>query len=352
MFHHQEQEIKQVDLTHGKTRYILEGNDRSNDLVICIHGIGSFSYTFEFLSQRLKQQKFEILRFDLYGRGFSDHPDEDHTCDLFCTQLWELLRKLHFMTVNGRKRPNLTITLLAHSMGGGIAVDFADKYPNIVDQLILLTPACTPFELPFGSGLLRMKTIGDWAFSLNNLLMDKRKGVATEFYDAEKSERGIDWILQNKAMVDSRKWQASFLNSFRNFPLNGLSEVVKRVGETYKDKRVLILWAMYDTTVSPTTAFTEFWQAFQSPNHEFVAMADTRHTFYMERIEDCNELITNWIRKRTEPEVSLTESTFNKLTEYDISKLSTADRKLYDFWMNFQEQIKDDKNKSDRFVML
>jgi len=64
-----------------------------------------------------------VLRYDLYGRGFSDRPDTVYNQTCFDKQLCELLTAL------GNDKP---INLIGLSMGGAIAIGFADKHPELV----------------------------------------------------------------------------------------------------------------------------------------------------------------------------------------------------------------------------
>lgn len=54
--------------------------------------------------------------------------------------------------------------LIGHSMGGGICVAFACKYPELVKRLVLISPAGTPFTLPFGANLVKLPFIGTKLF--------------------------------------------------------------------------------------------------------------------------------------------------------------------------------------------
>src|SRR5512141_1384951 len=103
-----------ITLTDGITHYELGGNE-SGKVVVLVHGfsVPYFIYdpTFEFLIR----SGFRVLRYDLYGRGFSDRPNTRYNIDLFVRQLSELLDFL---------RLSLPVNLIGLSMGGPISATF------------------------------------------------------------------------------------------------------------------------------------------------------------------------------------------------------------------------------------
>ena len=72
--------------------------------------------TFKFLTK----SGFRVLRYDLFGRGYSDRPKLRYDIDLFCKQLRELLDTLGFEQIN----------LMGLSMGGPITATFTARYPQ------------------------------------------------------------------------------------------------------------------------------------------------------------------------------------------------------------------------------
>lgn len=59
-----------VKLGLGNMRYKIYGDKDLPKLVICIHGIGSFSYCWNFLCKEL-EHNFRVISVDLLGRGKS-----------------------------------------------------------------------------------------------------------------------------------------------------------------------------------------------------------------------------------------------------------------------------------------
>ena len=117
-----------MELPEGHCHYILDGTfNTDGPLVVLVHGfIGSSSYL-RFLGSELARTR-RVLRFDLYGRGWSAHPrGKAHDAALFASQLASLLFAL------GETRP---VDLVGYSMGGCVAAKVAATFPARVRSLV------------------------------------------------------------------------------------------------------------------------------------------------------------------------------------------------------------------------
>jgi pimeloyl-ACP methyl ester carboxylesterase len=79
-----------IQLTDGVCHYDLAGPD-DGAIVVLLHGF-SIPYfiwdpTFDFLTKA----GFRVLRYDMFGRGFSDRPAIENSSDMFRLQLENLL---------------------------------------------------------------------------------------------------------------------------------------------------------------------------------------------------------------------------------------------------------------------
>lgn len=121
-----------MDLEAGKVHYSLEGAD-SLDLIVFIHGGGVIGMeVWEESKTYFLAEGYRVLAFDLYGRGYSDRPDQDHTPLMFEQQLTQMIRGL------GISEP---FHLVAMSMGGIVALDYHKKKPEQVKKMVLIDPA-------------------------------------------------------------------------------------------------------------------------------------------------------------------------------------------------------------------
>ena len=71
-----------VELTHGAVHYELTGNP-DGPLVVLVHGFSAPSYMWDKNVPALVEAGYRVLRFDLYGRGYSARPSTKYDTQLF-----------------------------------------------------------------------------------------------------------------------------------------------------------------------------------------------------------------------------------------------------------------------------
>jgi len=100
----------------------------SGPLLVLIHGIASSSSTWEEVAWGLRH-RYTIVAPDLLGHGESSKPHGDYSLGSYANMLRDLLGAL------GHERG----TLVGHSLGGGIAMQFAYQFPDRCERLILVS---------------------------------------------------------------------------------------------------------------------------------------------------------------------------------------------------------------------
>jgi pimeloyl-ACP methyl ester carboxylesterase len=129
----------------------------SGPAMLLIHGIGDNSSTWEMVQAKLAQ-RFTVIAPDLLGHGKSDKPRADYSVAAYANGMRDLLAVLDIDRV----------TVIGHSLGGGVAMQFCYQFPQLVDRLVLVAPGGVTKDvhpvlriaaLPMGSealALLRM----------------------------------------------------------------------------------------------------------------------------------------------------------------------------------------------------
>lgn len=97
--------------------------------LLLLHGIGDSSASWDPLIPELARTH-RVLAPDLLGHGLSDTPRGDYSIPAHANDLRDLLEALHV----GR------VTVVGHSLGGGLAMQLAYQFPHLVDRLILVAP--------------------------------------------------------------------------------------------------------------------------------------------------------------------------------------------------------------------
>ncbi len=105
--------------------YKLEGSGKT---LVFIHGLSDNLLYWEVLTASLRND-YQVLRVDLRGHGESELGDEEITIDTYVNDLNDLLEELDMSNVN----------LIGFSLGGAVALDFAVKYSQKVDSMVLMS---------------------------------------------------------------------------------------------------------------------------------------------------------------------------------------------------------------------
>jgi pimeloyl-ACP methyl ester carboxylesterase len=97
-------------------------------VVLLIHGIGDNSETWQELIPHLAQ-RYTVIAPDLLGHGRSDKPRADYSVAAYANGMRDLLSTL------GIDR----VTVVGHSLGGGVAMQFSYQFPQMVERLVLVS---------------------------------------------------------------------------------------------------------------------------------------------------------------------------------------------------------------------
>lgn len=117
--------LLQFRTIHGyKRAFRIAG---SGPAILLIHGIGDNSTTWTGVHAKLAQ-RFTVIAPDLLGHGRSDKPRADYSTAAYANGMRDLLSVLDIERV----------TIVGHSLGGGVAMQFAYQFPHLVDRLILV----------------------------------------------------------------------------------------------------------------------------------------------------------------------------------------------------------------------
>ncbi|MBV9088600.1 MAG: alpha/beta hydrolase [Mycobacteriaceae bacterium] len=117
----------------------------SGPAILLIHGIGDNSSTWENVQTKLAQ-RFTVIAPDLLGHGKSDKPRADYSVAAYANGMRDLLAVLDIEHV----------TLIGHSLGGGVTMQFAYQYPQLVERIVLVGTGGVTKDVHF---LLRLASL-------------------------------------------------------------------------------------------------------------------------------------------------------------------------------------------------
>lgn len=131
---------------HGHdVTYRLAEADPGKPTLLLIHGMAGSSRTWKDVMPGLAED-FTVLAPDLIGHGESAKPMGDYSLGAFASGLRDLLALLEIGPV----------TVIGHSLGGGVAMQLAYQHPELVDRLVLIGSGGLGREV---SWLLRLLTL-------------------------------------------------------------------------------------------------------------------------------------------------------------------------------------------------
>lgn len=118
-------EVKFLQLHGDRIAYRDEGD---GEVLLLIHGMAGSSETWRAVIPPLSK-KFRVIAPDLLGHGESAKPRTDYSLGAFAVWLRDLLDEL------GVSRA----TVVGHSLGGGVAMQFVYQHPDYAQRLILIS---------------------------------------------------------------------------------------------------------------------------------------------------------------------------------------------------------------------
>lgn len=267
-----------IRLPDGLTWYELAGPADGRP-VIFTNGYSIPHHLWDHTLQPLAAAGFRVLRFDHFGRGWSDRPDVEYGPDLFDRQLVDLIKALNFPT---------PVSLVGSSMGGIVAGIFADRHPELVDRLVLIDPAGMMPSPVLPKSLLMVPVIGELILHLTG----DRTIPAGMADDLLYPERFPDYVADYLPQMKIAGFKRAILSTMRSRMLFNQRAVYERLGQT--EVPVLLLWGRFDRTI-PLAIGEQIHRLL--PRADYRIIEDAGHVPHYERPEMVNEMIVEFLKK-------------------------------------------------------
>lgn len=266
---------KFVQLREGLVHYEMTDTEAKRTVVL-VHGFSTYSFSWEATFPALYDAGFCVVRYDLYGRGYSDRPSLSYDKDLFDGQLLQLLEAL---------RIEAPVDLIGNSMGGLIVTTFAARHPEKVRTLTLIDPAFFFLErVPFPLGI---PVIGEYlahVYVVPSLAQAQTR-------DFKHPERYSGYDDKYRAQMRYKGFARAILSTIRNLPrwdaLFDLGTVCRTA------LPVLLIWGMDDKT-TPLSTCDRVREI--APQAEFHLIEDAAHMPHYERPEEVNPIIIGFLK--------------------------------------------------------
>ena len=116
--------VEEIELHGHRVTYRRAGK---GPVLLLLHGITSSSATWDKVIGPLAK-RFTVIAPDLLGHGLSAKPRGDYSLGAYASGVRDLLVALGIDSA----------TIAGHSLGGGVAMQFAYQYPEKVDRMVLV----------------------------------------------------------------------------------------------------------------------------------------------------------------------------------------------------------------------
>ncbi|MEM8617031.1 MAG: alpha/beta hydrolase [Pseudomonadota bacterium] len=264
----------------GQVHYRWDGPS-DGPIIVMSHGFSTPNFIFEQNVEALTDAGFRVLRYDHFGRGWSDRPKLKYDIEFYDRELLDLLRSLQIEEPVG---------LVGLSMGGPIVAEFAARYPDKVSKVFLFVPAGLDTAGADGlrASLVRSPVLGDWiwrVFGQSVLLGDPQ-------YDES------DLAPENRLAGDVtdqmgyRGYLEALLSTLRHFPMTGREDTFERLAGS--GVPVMAVYGRDDPTVLVSSA--ERLQALV-PEADVRVLDDAGHGLNYQRHAEVNPWLVEWFGK-------------------------------------------------------
>jgi pimeloyl-ACP methyl ester carboxylesterase len=273
-----------IQLNKGYTNYELAGN-KTDQAVVFVHGFFMPSFIWDANFYVFADSGFNVLRYDNYGRGYSDRPETEYSTDLYTEQLYELLMKMDV---------NTPVDLIGSSHGGLIVMAFTEKYPEMVRKVVLVNPAGFTYsdsEIEFGRFIYSLVS----AVGIPKIIMNE--DTLTGFYEYIKEKRNIEESALNsnfERAVEQLKYKGlrnsvySFVNNFEGHVKDIYENVAKM------DKDILLVWGEKDLGIPISTANAIIDTI---PEINYIFLPEDGHTPHVSNPDEFNRIVINFLNK-------------------------------------------------------
>ena len=221
-----------AQLTDGYTHYEL-GGPENGPVVVLAAGFSVPYYIWDPTFKELTAAGFRVLRYDYFGRGYSDRPSIPFTDEMYVRQLQQLLDAVHV---------NRPFGLIGISFGGSLITSFADKYPDRVGALVYFDPS---IRRPYGLSLLEdLPPLWNYVTAI----MDERSWAADQMGDFFHPERFPDWPQKYRDQLQYKGFRRARLSEIVTNATSDQFDQLVRVGQN--SRPVLVIWGKEDMTVN------------------------------------------------------------------------------------------------------
>ena len=259
-----------IKLSGGVTHYETGGPD-TGKVVILVHGFSVPYYIWDATFDSLVKSDFHVVRYDLYGRGYSDRPNVKYDPALYTTQLYDLITSLKLKT---------PVSLAGLSFGGPVVTDFTVNYPTLVDKLILIDPVY------FRPKLAKSELVANY-----ELALDHETQANGQLEDVKYPDKFPGWVDKYKIQMQYKGFRHALISTRKHYFGDVTVLNYKRLDTLHK--KILLTWGKEDVTVP----FHHSDSLRKILDVVFFPVDDARHLPHLEKPGLVNQKIISFLKE-------------------------------------------------------
>ena len=273
-------EVEHV-VVHGYRRaYRRRG---TGPALLLLHGLGCDSTTWDRVIDALAE-RFTVVAPDLLGHGESDKPDADYSLGGYANGMRDLLTLLGIDKV----------TVVGHSFGGGVAMQFAYQYPDRTERIVLLSsgglgrevsPLIRFLTLPGSGTALALATSRPWRGAVAAGLRGLSRTGLTPLRDLGEVARIYESFADPRTRLAVRRVTSHVLDWRGQFVTMTDRSYLARVVP------VLVVWGADDLVIPATHADIARRQAWSDVH----VLADAGHFPHRDHPDEVVRLLTEFV---------------------------------------------------------
>jgi pimeloyl-ACP methyl ester carboxylesterase len=252
---------KFVALGGGTTHYEVAGPDTGR-VVVLVHGFSVPAYIWDSTFTALGRAGFRVIRYDLYGRGYSDRPDAAYDGAFYDAQLDDLLTTL---------KVTEPVDLFGLSFGGYVVAHYATTHRQRLRTLTMVDPSSKRAVLPW---YLTTPGLGYFLFQVGRV-PGMAEGQSSDFLHPELHP---DWADKYRPQMRYRGFGRALYRSMLTLGAADFPGMYATIGKS--GLPVLLVWGKQD----PTVPFANSAIVQQGiPSLEFFAVDSSGHLPHIEQ---------------------------------------------------------------------
>lgn len=263
-----------IRLSDGIVHYEYDAEGHG-PVVVLIHGNAAPMRGWDHVAPELYGAGFRVLRFDVFGHGYSDRPAlRRYDRELYDRQVLELLDALDIQE---------PVMMAGTSQGGAVAAYFGALHPERVSRIAFLAPLFDTYSGARLSSLLKAPLIGEYLIALlgDRMILDPSAGFADP--KSPDSATRIETLVA--ALDDQLRFKGKKRAVLANIRGNALSNATESYRRLAPDGLpCLLTWGNRDRSIGRASmeALRELMPRLEY--HELEGAAHLAHVEYPDKV--------------------------------------------------------------------